>query len=117
MLFDVLAEYAERRPTTTEYAIRPTPEYRLSIPMSKFRPIGFTQQSRGDGLHIVDEGGQEHRWRHFDQEVHVIVFAIAFDERATPFFQQRCKCPHQVFTHHRRQAFPTVLGDENQMEV
>ena len=117
MLFDILTEHAERCAATTEHAIGPTPEHRLSIPTGKFCPIGFPQQSRGDGFNIVDKGGQEHRWRQFDQEVHVIGFPIAFDERATPLFQQPCKRANQMVTHGRRQAFPTILSDENQVEV
>lgn len=77
LLCDVLAEHTAWRPTTTEHAIRPTPEPRLAIPTSQFGPIGFPQQPGGDGFDVVDTGGQEHRWWQLKEEMQVIRFAVA----------------------------------------
>ena len=101
MLFNVLAEHTERCTTTTEHTIRPTPQHRLTVPLRQCWTIGFTEQPGGDSFDVVDKGGHEHRRRQFDQEMHMIGFAIAFQQCSSPLLEQSRKGPHEVFAHGR----------------
>lgn len=84
MLFDVLPEHTERCAATTEDTIGPTPEHRLAVPAGQLLSISFPQEPRRNGLQVIDEGGHEHRRWQFDQQMHMIRFPIALDERAAP---------------------------------
>gem|GEM_PF-4366140 len=113
MLFDVLTEHTERCAATTEHTIRPTPEHWLAVPAGQLLSIGFPQEPRRNGLQVIDAGGHEHRRRQFDEEMHMICFAMALHERATPFSQECRKRPLQVLTHRGCQTLAAVLRDDN----
>ncbi len=113
LLFDVLTQHTERCAATTEHTIGPTPEHRFVVPPRQLLGIGFPQEPRRHGLQVIDEGGHAHRWRQFDEEMHMIRFAIALDQCAPPLVQQRCKCPREVLAHSRGQALAAILCHNN----
>src|SRR5664280_2015406 len=110
---DVLADDRQRRPAARRREARRRPQM---LPVGADAVL-LPQPTRGHALERVHQRGHGDRRRVLDQQMYVVVFAVAFDQVSPEVFADRSEDTPEVTDVVPVEHVPPVLRHKDQMDV
>lgn len=113
LVLDVLPDDRQRRTPAACCEIARRPQV---IPVCPY-PVVLAKHPAGDPFECVHELGDRDLRRVLNQEVHVIVFAVALQERGLEVLARGPEHSREVIDHLSREHSAPVLSNEDQVDV
>ena len=115
MLLNVALNDRQGCAATTGHEISAAPEHRLAIHPFQTASELLAQQPAGYGLEVVGDYRRRRLGAHFQEQMHMIGFAVNLDQATTPVGAQADGDISQRLMHFRCQARLAVFGHKNEM--